>query len=69
MIIQGHSDLVKVHLCLAHEKVYTEGANQTGHEVRAIYVTRLEFPLLRKAQEFAKQNWFDRLRVHCKQAN
>ncbi len=53
LIIQGHPDSAKVHLCHALEHAYAEGAREAGHEVHLISIADLDFPLLRRAEEFA----------------
>ena len=51
-IIQGHPDPRGAHLGHALAQAYANGAKQAGHEVKAIDVGTLEFPLLR-----SKQDW------------
>lgn len=52
LLIQGHPDNSKVHLCHALAQAYVEGAREAGHEVRTIDVAALDFPLLRSQQEW-----------------
>lgn len=52
LIIQGHPDATQRHLCHALAEAYADGALGAGHEVRTIDVSRLDFPLLRSAQEW-----------------
>lgn len=51
-IIQGHPDRAGNHLCHALGEAYAEGARRGGHEVEKIEVAELEFPLLRRKEEF-----------------
>ncbi len=51
-IIQGHPDASQPHFGHALALAYTQGATAAGHEVRAVDITRLDFPLLR-----SKQDW------------
>ena len=47
LLIQGHPDKIKAHLCHALASCYAVGANEAGHVVRWINVAELNFPLLR----------------------
>ncbi|HET7525175.1 MAG TPA: NAD(P)H-dependent oxidoreductase [Burkholderiaceae bacterium] len=47
LLIQGHPDPAGGHLCHALAQAYLDGAREGGHEVRAIDIAQLEFPLLR----------------------
>jgi putative NADPH-quinone reductase len=51
VIIQGHPEPAG-HLGLALTEAYAEGARATGHEVRLVTPSQLEFPLLRSQQDF-----------------
>lgn len=51
VIIQGHPDPGRKHLCNALGDAYQQGAQQAGHEVKLIEVAQLEFPLLRSKEE------------------
>lgn len=51
-IIQGHPDASQPHFGHALALTYTQGATAAGHEVRAVDIARLDFPLLR-----SKQDW------------
>jgi putative NADPH-quinone reductase len=51
-IIQGHPDASRVHLCHALAEAYAQGARAGGHDVRAINVAELEFPMLRSKAAF-----------------
>lgn len=52
LILQGHPDASKAHLCHSFADHYSEGAQANGHEVRLINIASLEFPLLRSQQEW-----------------
>jgi putative NADPH-quinone reductase len=52
LLIQGHPDGGKRHLCHMLEGAYAEGAGAVGHEVRRIDVASLSFPLLRSQEEW-----------------
>ncbi|UXZ55345.1 NAD(P)H-dependent oxidoreductase [Halomonas sp. 7T] len=52
LILQGHPDASKAHLCHSFADHYCEGAQANGHEVRLINIASLEFPLLRSQQEW-----------------
>ena len=52
-IINGHPDPAPQHLCAALAKAYQEGAEAAGHATRRIDVGALDFPLLRRPQDFA----------------
>ncbi len=51
-IIQGHPDPGRTHLCHALEDAYRTGAESAGHEVRAIEVASLTFPMIRNKEDF-----------------
>lgn len=50
VLIQGHPDATRPHLCHALADAYTAGAEEAGHSVRCIKVAELDFPLLRSEQ-------------------
>lgn len=52
LLIQGHPDPARGHLCHALEDAYADGAGQAGHELRRIRVASLDFPLLRSQREW-----------------
>lgn len=52
VIIQGHPDASKSHYGHALAEAYTKGAKQAGHEVKTITVAELDFPLIRRYEEF-----------------
>ena len=54
-IIQGHPDASRVHLCHALAEAYAQGARAGGHDVRAINVAELEFPMLRSKAASARR--------------
>jgi putative NADPH-quinone reductase len=47
LLIQGHPDPAGGHFGHALAQAYGDGAREGGHEVRALDVAQLEFPLLR----------------------
>jgi putative NADPH-quinone reductase len=51
-IIQGHPDSSSRHLGHALADAYAEAAAENGHAVERIEVARLEFPLLRTAEDW-----------------
>jgi putative NADPH-quinone reductase len=51
-IIQGHPDCSRQHLCHALADAYAEGAALAGHSFTRVEIARIEFPLLRTAEEF-----------------
>jgi putative NADPH-quinone reductase len=50
-VIQGHPDPRGIHYCNALADAYAAGARGEGHEVRIIDVSRMDFALLRTAEE------------------
>lgn len=54
LLIQGHPDASRPHLCDALEEAYARGAQAAGHEVRYLRVADLDFPLLRSQEEWEK---------------
>jgi putative NADPH-quinone reductase len=52
LIVQGHPDATTPHFCHALAAAYAEGARAAGHEVRAVNVSELDFPLLRSRAEW-----------------
>lgn len=55
VIIQGHPDATQHHYGHALASAYADGAQQAGHEVRTITVAELDFPLIRRYEEFYQQ--------------
>ncbi|MEX3008619.1 NAD(P)H-dependent oxidoreductase [Hoeflea sp. TYP-13] len=51
-IIQGHPDPGGNRLCHALGHAYAEGAREAGHDVTAIEIGKLEFPLLRSQDDW-----------------
>lgn len=54
LLIQGHPDAGRRHLCHALLDAYATGAAQAGHEIRRLDVATLDFPVLRSQQEWEK---------------
>lgn len=52
LILQGHPDASKTHLCHYFAKHYCESAQAKSHEVRLIELASLDFPLLCSQQEW-----------------
>lgn len=52
VIIQGHPDAAKPHLCHAIANAYAEGAKKAGHNPHILPVAELSFPLLTSEEEF-----------------
>ena len=52
LIIQGHPDPARGHLCHTLADAYAEGAEKAGHTVLRIEVSSLDFPLMRSQQDF-----------------
>jgi putative NADPH-quinone reductase len=52
LIIDGHPDPEAGHYIHAMAAAYRDGARAAGHEVQAVAVSELEFPLLRKNEDF-----------------
>jgi putative NADPH-quinone reductase len=51
-ILQGHPDRRGNHFGNALAGAYADGARAVGHEVKCIEVAKLDFPLLRSAEDF-----------------
>lgn len=54
LIIQGHPDNNERHLLHTLADAYSEGARRSGHEVRLLMVSELDFPILRSQEEWKK---------------
>lgn len=54
LLIQGHPDGSRQHLCHALLDAYARGAAAAGHELRRIDVAALDFPILRSQEEWEK---------------
>jgi putative NADPH-quinone reductase len=52
LIIDGHPDARAERYIHALAQAYREGAEQAGHEVRQIRISELNFPLLRRSEDF-----------------
>ena len=52
LILQGHPDPAEGRFCAALAAAYARGATAGGHEIRAIDVASLDFPLLRSKAEW-----------------
>ena len=55
LIIQGHPDSREGRFCRAVEEAYAEGAWKGGHELQRIHLASLEFPLVRKREDWEKE--------------
>jgi putative NADPH-quinone reductase len=62
LLLQGHPDPRRGHLCHALAEAYVAAAIGEGHEVRHIEIARLEFPLLRSQHEWEQGALPDSLR-------
>ncbi|MBS1791699.1 MAG: NAD(P)H-dependent oxidoreductase [Acidobacteria bacterium] len=51
-VIQGHPDPQGNHYGNALSAAYSKSALESGHEIRAIEIARLDFPLLRSKEDF-----------------
>lgn len=52
LVIQGHPDSARPHLCHALAEAYADGASGAGHEIRRVDVGALEFPLLKSQHDW-----------------
>ena len=52
VIIEGHPDATRGHLCDALADAYAAGAGEAGHGVTRVRVAELDFPLLRSQDAF-----------------
>lgn len=55
LIIQGHPDADKRHFCHALADTYAEAAEQAGHSVARVEVGQLDFPLLRRPEDWKRE--------------
>lgn len=51
-LVQGHPDGSPARLCHRLAQAYAEGAAAAGHELRLIDLASLDFPLLRRAEDW-----------------
>jgi putative NADPH-quinone reductase len=51
-IVQGHPDPAGGHFCHALADAYAGGARSAGHELNRIEVAKIDFPLLRRNEDF-----------------
>jgi putative NADPH-quinone reductase len=54
LILQGHPDAHGGHFCHALADAYSAGAREGGHTIDQIEVAKLDFPLLRSADDFER---------------
>lgn len=52
LVVQGHPDRHRGHLCHALVQAYVDGANGAGHSVALLEPARLNFPLLSSRDEW-----------------
>jgi len=52
LIVQGHPDCTRQHLCHALAQAYADGAGTAGHTVETVEPARLDFPLLRSPSDW-----------------
>jgi putative NADPH-quinone reductase len=52
VILQGHPDCSRRHLCHALADAYADAAAKAGHRVSRVGIAGIEFPLLRTQEEF-----------------
>ena len=52
LIIQGHPDMAREHLCHALAAAYADGARAAGHDVECIDIAQLDFPLVRSQADW-----------------
>ena len=52
LILQGHPDTGRPHLLHHLAQAYAEAARAASHEVRELELARLDFPLLRSAEDW-----------------
>ena len=52
LLIQGHPDANRPHLCHALAAAYAAGAQASGHVLRFTHVAELDFPLLRSQTDW-----------------
>jgi putative NADPH-quinone reductase len=52
LLIQGHPDCHRPHLCHALAQAYVDGARAAGHDVEVVEPARMSFPLLTSPSEW-----------------
>jgi putative NADPH-quinone reductase len=52
VIVQGHPDSARRHLCHALADAYADAAAEAGHSVTRVEIAAIKFPLLRTEEEF-----------------
>lgn len=52
LVINGHPDPDKSHLCAALAEAYAKGAEAAGHEVSRLDVGALDFPMIRSMKDY-----------------
>lgn len=52
LLVQGHPDCSRQHLCHTLAEAYADGAVQAGHKVETVEPARLDFPLLTSQREW-----------------
>lgn len=52
LLIQGHPDCHRPHLCHALAQAYVDGARTAGHDVEVVEPARMSFPLLTSSSEW-----------------
>lgn len=62
LVINGHPDRLKPHLCASLVEAYAGGAVAAGHEIRRIDLASLTFPMLHSQEEFESRIVPDALR-------
>lgn len=55
LLILGHPDGSRRHLCHALADAYAAGARHGGHSVRVVNVAQLDFPVLRSQQDWEQE--------------
>lgn len=55
LVVQGHPDASANHFCSALANAYIKGAQETGHEINLLAVSKLKFPLLHSKEEWENE--------------
>lgn len=63
LVINGHPDRLRHHLCTALADAYVEGASGAGHEIRRIDLAGFQIPMLRSQVEFEDGNLPEELSI------